>query len=103
MALWLTAAAAEQQPLEPLPDEAPPPPDVLQSGEVMEPDITIIQKEEERVEEYRMRGRLYMVKVTPSVGPSYYLLDSDGDGRLESRMSQLQSNFVVPSWVIMSW
>ena len=34
------------------------------------------------VEEYRQGGRLTMVKITPERGPAYYLMDSDGDGRL---------------------
>lgn len=40
------------------------------------------------VEEYRVNGMLYMVKVTPRKGgPSYTLRDSNGDGRLDSRDS----------------
>jgi hypothetical protein len=37
-----------------------------------------------RVEEYRMNGVLYMVKVTPTVGPPYYLIDTTGDGNLNA-------------------
>lgn len=103
IAALCSAARAGEQQLEPLPDEPPPPPESVHSGEALEPDVTIIQRGEETVEEYRIHGRLYMVKITPSAGPSYYLLDSDGDGKLESRMSDLYSNFVVPSWVILSW
>lgn len=36
------------------------------------------------VEEYRVGGQLRAVKVTPSRGPVYYLVDNDGDGRLDS-------------------
>lgn len=36
----------------------------------------------DRVEEYRQNGVLYMVKVTPERGPAYYLMDTDGNGRL---------------------
>jgi hypothetical protein len=35
------------------------------------------------IEEYRVAGRLQVVKVTPSVGVTYYLIDSDGDGRVD--------------------
>lgn len=35
------------------------------------------------VEEYRNNGRLTMVKITPRRGPAYYLIDSNGDGRLD--------------------
>lgn len=36
------------------------------------------------IEEYRVAGQLRMVKVTPSRGPAYYLIDENGDGRLDS-------------------
>jgi hypothetical protein len=101
--LTAAATAAEQDKLEAVPEAAPPPPPRVQSGEALEPEVTIQQKEQETVEEYRIRGQLYMVKITPKVGKPYYLLDSDGDGKLETRMSHLYSNFVVPSWVILSW
>ena len=86
-----------------IPEAAPPPPPRVKSGEVLEPDITIRADKEGEVEEYRIHGRLYMVKITPAIGKPYYLLDSDGDGQLETRMNHLTSNFVVPSWVIFSW
>lgn len=100
--LPVVACAKDEAPaLEDLP-EAPPPPEAVQSGEPLEPEITIIQKEDATVEEYRIAGRLYMVKVTPVVGPPYYLTDQDGDGRLESRIDGL-TDPVVPQWVIFSW
>ena len=101
-AAGLVQAAGETVDLESLPD-APPPPDPVESGEPIEPDVTIIQKAEETIEEYRINGHLYMVKVTPNIGKPYYLLDSDGDGRLEARMSEIYSDFVVPKWVLFSW
>lgn len=36
------------------------------------------------VSEYRVAGQLRMVKVVPARGPTYYLVDSNGDGRLDS-------------------
>lgn len=35
------------------------------------------------VEEYRVGGRLHTVKVTPARGPTYYLTDADGDGKID--------------------
>lgn len=35
------------------------------------------------IEEYRVAGQLQVVKVTPRVGVTYYLIDSDGDGRVD--------------------
>jgi hypothetical protein len=36
------------------------------------------------VAEYRVAGQLTVVKVTPVRGPVYYLIDSNGDGRLDA-------------------
>ena len=35
------------------------------------------------VSEYRVQGQLTMVRVAPKRGPIYYLIDSNGDGRLD--------------------
>ena len=35
------------------------------------------------ISEYRVGGQLSMVKITPARGPTYYLMDTDGDGRLD--------------------
>ncbi len=35
------------------------------------------------VAEYRVAGRIAVVKITPVNGPTYYLTDTDGDGRLD--------------------
>ncbi len=87
-------------------DDVPEPPtlpDPLESGEAIEPEITIIRREDVIVEEYRINGQLYMAKITPAVGPPYYLIDHDGDGRLETRMDHILNDVVVPQWVLFSW
>ena len=68
-----------------------------------EPEITIINKKDAKYEEYRVNGRLYMVKVTPFIGPPYYFVDRDGDGLLETRMNGRDTQIQVPGWVILSW
>lgn len=91
--------------LEAVPD-VPPPPERVHNGQTLEPEepeVTIIQRGDATVEEYRVNGNLYMVKVTPIVGPAYYLLDQDGDGNMETNMSEIYSNFVVPQWVLFRW
>ncbi len=101
-----TQVVADEQPSDLIPVPEPPPiPERLQSGEVMEPDITIIQRREETIVEYRLNGRLRAVKVVPrnESFPAYYLVDADGDGRLESRRSELTPQILVNSWVIFSW
>ena len=45
------------------------------------PEIRIRTEGDTTVEEYIRDGRVHMVKVTPRVGPPYYLIDNTGDGR----------------------
>lgn len=82
--------------LEPLPD-IPPPPGMVDPA--LEPQITIVQKGEDKIEEFRIKGRLYMIKVTPSHGKPYFLIDPRGDGQM-LRYDELSPNFLVPMWVI---
>ncbi|HEX2596689.1 MAG TPA: DUF2782 domain-containing protein [Luteimonas sp.] len=35
------------------------------------------------ISEYRVQGQLRMVRVQPARGPVYYMIDSNGDGRLD--------------------
>lgn len=77
--------------------QAPAAPDDL------EPEITIRTEGDTVFEEHRLNGRLYMVKVTPKHGVPYYLLDRDGDGQFESRLTDLENDTAVPMWVIKRW
>ena len=82
--------------------EPPEIPESVQSGEALEPEVTIREDKEETHYEYRINGRLYMVKIVPIVGPSYYLIDTDGDGSLDAREQEI-GEFEVPQWVLFSW
>jgi hypothetical protein len=86
-------------PAEGTPPEATPP---AESDELIEPQVTILRRGQDLVEEYRVSGLLYMVKITPSKGYPYFLIDSDGDGSLETRRSEL-SNPEIPQWVLFRW
>lgn len=55
------------------------------------------------VEEKRVNGRLYAIRVTPKKGAPYYLVDSDGDGDLETRKNDTDSDLLIPAWVIKEW
>lgn len=73
---------------EPAPDEAAIP----------EPEVTITTRGEDRHEEYRVGGRLYMIKVVPKRGRPYYLIDRDGKG--EFARSEFAPAVSPPTWVI---
>jgi len=96
----LSESALEEPPAVPEPPGLPP---RVQSGEEMEPDITIIRKGKDTIQEYRRGGRLYMIKVKPQVGPAYYMLDSNGDGRMDVRKNDLDKNIDVNQWLLFEW
>ncbi len=68
-----------------------------------EPEITITRSKTETIEEYRANGRLYMIKITPKKGFVYYLVDTDGDGSLDSRQNGLDEGLLIPRWTLFSW
>jgi len=82
--------------------ESPEIPGSLESGEQIEPQITIIRQEDKIIEEYRVNNNLYMIKVTPVAGMPYYLIDFDGDGKLDVRKNELD-DVIVPQWVLFTW
>jgi hypothetical protein len=84
----------------------PPPGSADQRGqEEIEPEVVIIQREDKTIEEYRVNGQLYMIKVIPRNAPPYFLLDNDGDGTMESRLgaSDLEPDIMIPRWVLFRW
>lgn len=91
-------AAAQRRPadLQPVPEPPPPPPMV--EG-VAEPQVTIVKRGEDKVEEFRLNGKLYMMKITPPHGKPYYLIDQLGDGKW-SRHEGVDTGLRVPQWVI---
>jgi len=101
---WAQSEDNRQPPaLQPLPEPPPPPPPPPgYEPELAEPQVTIIKRGENTVEEYRVNGRLYMMKVTPPHGTPYYLIDRQGDGVFE-RQDSIGTNLRPPMWVIYSW
>ena len=87
--------------LTPLP-EPPPPPPGFDLDPSMEPQVTIQRRGTETVEEYRLNGRLYMVKVTPAHGVPYYLIDDVGRGDFVRR-DTYDTRTRPPMWVIHQW
>lgn len=70
----------------------------------LEPEVNIIERGANRIEETRVGGRIVMIKVVPSKGYPYYLFDADGDGQLETRMNDVSDFDVVPPrWKIFEW
>lgn len=104
----LTAQAADKEKLGVLPEPPPavknyksppqPPAEQEDAGALPEPEVTITTKGADRHEEYRVAGRLYMVKVSPKNGRPYYLIDNEGKGDFVK--SDFQPRVSPPMWVI---
>jgi len=83
--------------------EPPELPSQIVSGENMSPDITITRKKKKTITEYSVNGSVYMVKISPENAPAYYMVDTDGDGNLETRRSELEKGMDIPQWLLFSW
>ncbi len=92
------ASPGKQPTLQPLP-EPPPPPPGFEFDSALEPQVTIQRRGTETVEEFRIQGRLYMTKVTPAHGVSYYLVDDLGRGDFVQR-DNYDTRTRPPMWVI---
>jgi hypothetical protein len=95
------AAPAPDRKLQPIP-EPPPPPTGFELDAALEPQVTIQRRGTDQIEEFRIRGRLYMVKVTPAHGVPYYLIDEGGRGDF-TRRDSYDTGTRPPMWVIHTW
>jgi hypothetical protein len=86
-------AAQQSKPpvLQPLPEQELDP--------TLEPQVTIQKRGTDMVEEYRINGRLYMIKITPARGAPYYMVDQVGNGTF-ARQDNYDSGIRPPMWVI---
>ena len=67
-------------------------------------EINIITEGDKTIEEYSLNGRVYMVKIQQKGFAPYYLIDRDGDGRMDEQVSELMGpSSPPPSWVLFRW
>ncbi|HVW64408.1 MAG TPA: DUF2782 domain-containing protein [Nitrosospira sp.] len=101
----VAAQSNEPKGLRPVP-EVPEPPELAlpspgsEDDASLEPQVTITKRGEDKIEEYRINGRLYMIKVTPRIGLPYYLIDNFGDGTFATGTGGLDQGIRPPMWVI---
>jgi hypothetical protein len=103
----LAGAAAAQVAVPPPPppppvDSAPPPLPPVATDPELEPQVTIIRRENETLEEVRINGQLRFIRVTPTHGRPYYLIP-DAGGNTFLRRDSLDTGLKVPLWVLFSW
>ncbi len=81
IALAAQPAAPTPPDMIPLPDEDDGAVPLIAPQGPNDPDISIRTEGDNTIEEYRRDGQVYMIKVTPRLGPPYYLIDASGQGR----------------------
>lgn len=98
-------AMAEDPELEPLP-EPPPIPEDVSLEESLEPEVRIVRNDDKVITQYVVEGVVRAVKVEhqDTTMPAYYLVDTDGDGRLDRRsgVSDEQERLLA-HWILVSW
>lgn len=105
---WTQATAEPTTPSDEPPNlqAVPEPPDIppkVKSGETLEPEVTIRRDAKQTITEYRINGRVHSIKVEPVVGPTYWLVDTTGDGFTDTRYDNYNPPFAIPGWVIFRW
>lgn len=99
LALAAVSASAQTNAEKPaVPDARPPTLEPVDDS--LEPQVTIRQREGDTIEEYRVNGRLYKIKVTPLRGEPYYLIDPRGDGNFVPMDGPGTPGLSIPQWVI---
>jgi hypothetical protein len=91
--------------LQPLPEPPPMPEGAAQAAgdPASQPQVTVRRTGGDVIEEYRVGGRLVMIRVTPAHGVPYVLTDPRGDGLFTHRRDSLEAPPVVPMWVLFTF
>jgi hypothetical protein len=105
LALAAQDATATENTAEPAAKEAPVPEKI--PAKASDDDTTSVKirtrDNGDIVEEYRQGGIVSMVKVTPIRGKPYYIMDNNGDGRLDRADAEAAGGVVPVSWIIATW
>ena len=109
-ALATALDVAAQSAARPLPpgtralDEPPPLPAPSAHDPALEGEVTTRTTESgDVVQEYRLRGKVYMQRVKPKNGPAYVLMDYKGDGTFTRQDNTLDNGVRVPQWVLLEF
>ena len=80
--------------------EPPPMATDADESQQIEADVTIIRKKYHTIEEYRVNGKLHMVRITPTKGKPYYLLyPKNGGSPVRRDLDDIQT----PYWKLFEW
>ena len=79
---------------------ASPLPLLAEDAPSAEPEVTIRHEEDKTIQEYRINGFLYAIKVIPKNGKPYFLMRADAE---EHWLRSDKPDLLIPSWEIFSW
>ena len=96
LAIWNISSAEETRLLE----DATPAPSSFESDFSDEPEVIIRKDGESIVEEYRINGNLYMIKITLEGVTPYYLYKETSEGPWY-RAEGISEPLIVPQWVVL--
>src|SRR5687768_9511364 len=105
--LFAASSAYAQSGARPLPPgalplvDAPPPPPLTDRDST--PEVTTRVEGDQVIEEHRIKGRLYMMRVTPKHGRPYVLMDNKGDGTYSRLDQTLDQQVRAPQWVLLEF
>jgi hypothetical protein len=108
VALALPAAAqsgARPIPKGSVPLDEPPPPPMVQVDPALEQQqvVTVRTEGDQQIQEYRVKGKLFMQRVTPKNGKPYMLIDHRGDGTFTKQDNTVDQGVRVPQWVLLEF
>ena len=67
-------------------------------------EVNIITEGDKTIEEYSLNGHIYMVKIHQKGFAPYYLIDRNGDGRMDEQVSELMGPAAAPpNWTFFRW
>ena len=98
LTLLATPVLAQTDVPPPVPDVKPPA--MVPLDDSLEPQVTIVRREGQTIEEHRVNGKLYKITVTPDNGVPYTLIDQRGDGSFIPADSPGTPALSLPMWVI---
>lgn len=76
----------------------------VQQGNVVQPQVKIIETLSHSMQEYRINGIIRAIKIEPKSGaPAYYVVDREGDGTFEPTGPDTDGKLSVPEWELFSW
>ncbi len=73
---------------------------MVQTDPALEQQVSTRTEGDQTIQEYRVKGKLFMQRVQPKNGPAYILMDHRGDGTFTKLDHTIDSQVRVPQWVL---